>query len=140
MDAIAEQASASKATIYRWWSSKHELAFDALLLEWEGLSGLGRDTGSLRGDLLAIVRPWVKLVSSRPYGRVIAELVAHAHRDDAFARSWRERFLDVRRRRGRAASCVRSSAARLRWRRMWNSPSTCFSDRSTIASSTATHR
>jgi AcrR family transcriptional regulator len=103
MDAIAEKASASKATIYRWWSSKHELALDALLLEWEGLSGLGRDTGSLRGDLLAIVRPWVKLVSSRPYGRVIAELVAHAHRDDAFARSWRERFLDVRRRRGRAA-------------------------------------
>jgi AcrR family transcriptional regulator len=102
MDAIAERASASKATIYRWWPSKYDLALDALLQDWEGLSG-HRDTGSLRGDLLAVLKPWVKHVSSRPYGRVIAELVAHAHRDTAFALAWRERFLEVRRRRGRAA-------------------------------------
>lgn len=103
MDDIAEKARASKATIYRWWSSKYELALDALLLEWEALAGLGRDTGSLRGDLLSIVRPWVSHISKRPYGRLIAELVANAHRDAAFAESWRERFLEGRRRRGRAA-------------------------------------
>ena len=33
MDAVAERAGVSKATIYRWWPSKERLALDALL-EW----------------------------------------------------------------------------------------------------------
>ncbi len=35
MDAVAERAGVSKATIYRWWPSKERLALDALL-EWAG--------------------------------------------------------------------------------------------------------
>ena len=31
-----------------------------------------RDTGTLRGDLLSLLRPWARLASSKPYGRVIA--------------------------------------------------------------------
>ena len=47
MDAVAERAGVSKATIYRWWPSKERLALDALL-EWAGTGRAPRDTGSLR--------------------------------------------------------------------------------------------
>ena len=34
MDAVAERAGVSKATIYRWWATKETLALDALYTEW----------------------------------------------------------------------------------------------------------
>ncbi len=48
-----------------------------------------RYTGSLRGDLLSLLRPWARLASRRPYGRVIAALVTEAQTDPAFARQYR---------------------------------------------------
>src|SRR5258708_6987686 len=62
MDAVAERAGASKATIYRWWPSRESLALDALFEEWAAVPP-PRDTGSLRGDLLSLLRPWVRLLS-----------------------------------------------------------------------------
>ena len=103
MDEVAERAGASKATIYRWWPSKHVLALDALVTAWEEATGLDRDRGSLRADLRALVRPWVKRVAARPYARMIAALVAEVHRDPAFGEIWRVDFVQERRRRGRAA-------------------------------------
>lgn len=59
MDLVAARAKAGKATLYRRWPSKGELVRDALI-------GMSRnsievdvlpDTGSLRGDLLAVVKP-----------------------------------------------------------------------------------
>jgi AcrR family transcriptional regulator len=84
MDAVAEQAGVSKATIYRWWKSKESLALDALL-EWAAAGLEDHDTGSLRGDLLATVLPWVREVRRRPFGRAIAALVAQAQSDPHFA-------------------------------------------------------
>ena len=63
MDAVAERAGVSKATIYRWWPTKETLALDALYTEWAAASPYARDTGSLRGDLLALLRPWARLAS-----------------------------------------------------------------------------
>jgi AcrR family transcriptional regulator len=37
MDAVAERAGVSKATIYRWWPTKETLALDALYHEWEAV-------------------------------------------------------------------------------------------------------
>src|SRR5690349_24973981 len=65
MDAVAERAGVSKATIYRWWPTKESLALDALFTEWSAVSPYSRDTGTLRGDLLALLRPWARLISSR---------------------------------------------------------------------------
>ena len=42
MDAVAERAGASKATIYRWWPSKELLALDALFSEWAPAAGQPR--------------------------------------------------------------------------------------------------
>jgi AcrR family transcriptional regulator len=98
MDDVAERAGVSKATIYRWWASKELLALDALATAWAPpLPTTQRDTGTLRGDLLAAIRPWIRQVNEKPYGRVIAGLVAEAQADPAFAAMYREHFVQPRR-------------------------------------------
>ena len=97
MDAVAERAGVSKATIYRWWPTKETLALDALYREWAAAAPVARDTGSLRGDLLAQLRPWARLAASRPYGRVIGALLTQARTDPAFAAEYLARFVEPRR-------------------------------------------
>jgi AcrR family transcriptional regulator len=97
MDAVAERAGVSKATIYRWWPTKETLALDALYHEWDGVHPQSRQTNSLRGDLLSLLRPWVRLISERPYSRVIAALLAKAQTDPAFAEQYHAHFLEPRR-------------------------------------------
>jgi AcrR family transcriptional regulator len=102
MDAVAERAGVSKATIYRWWPTKETLALDALYNEWAAVQPPSRSTGTLRGDLLALLRPWVRLAGSRPYGRVIGALITEAQTDPAFAEVYRSRFVEPRRDQARA--------------------------------------
>ena len=96
MDAVAERAGVSKATIYRWWPSKEMLALDALL-DWAAASAPTRDTGSLRGDVLALIRPWVREIRRQPFGLVIAAFVSEAQSDPEFADAYRTRFVEPRR-------------------------------------------
>jgi AcrR family transcriptional regulator len=97
MDAVAERAGVSKATIYRWWRTKETLALDALYNEWAATAPPAKSTGSLRGDLMALLRPWVRLASSRPYGRVISALITQAQMDPEFAAVYQSRFIEPRR-------------------------------------------
>ena len=97
MEEVAERAGVSKATIYRWWDSKDLLALDALSAEWAAPARAERDTGSLRGDLLAQLRPWLRQLNEKPFGRVIAGLVAQAQTDPEFAVLYREHFVQPRR-------------------------------------------
>ncbi|GAA3392535.1 TetR/AcrR family transcriptional regulator [Cryptosporangium minutisporangium] len=59
LDQVAGRAKAGKATLYRRWPSKAELVIDAIAcmkkedLRPEALP----DTGTLRGDLLAMIKP-----------------------------------------------------------------------------------
>jgi AcrR family transcriptional regulator len=101
MDAVADRAGVSKATIYRWWPTKETLALDALYTEWAAARPHPRDTGSLRGDLLSLLRPWARLAGSRPYGRVVAALLTEAQTDPVFAAEYRERFVEPRRQQAR---------------------------------------
>jgi AcrR family transcriptional regulator len=98
MDDVARRAGVSKATIYRWWPSKERLAVDALAAEWApSASTQGRDTGTLRGDLVALMRPWVRQLKRRPYARVVAGLLAVAQTDAEFAELYRQHFMQPRR-------------------------------------------
>jgi AcrR family transcriptional regulator len=53
MDAVAREARASKATLYRRWESKASLVVEALARDKTSPHITEHDTGSLRGDLLA---------------------------------------------------------------------------------------
>jgi AcrR family transcriptional regulator len=101
MDAVAARAGVSKATIYRWWPTKETLALDALYTEWANVPS-APDTGSLKGDLLALLRPWVRQATKRPYGRAIAALITEAQSNPAFQREYLERFVEPRRDQARA--------------------------------------
>ncbi len=60
------------------------------------------NTGSLRADLLALLRPWIRRVRARPYGRVVAELIVEAQTDPEFASVYHTRFVEPRREPARA--------------------------------------
>ena len=59
MDMVAARAQAGKATVYRRWSSKSELVVEAIACLKKNDIDLEHvpDTGTLRGDLVAMIRP-----------------------------------------------------------------------------------
>jgi rhodanese-related sulfurtransferase len=97
MDAIAMRAGVSKATIYRWWPTKELLALDAIHHEWTAAHPESAGSGSLRVDLYSLLRPWIRLLNEKPYGRVLAAIIAKLQTDERFAEEYRTRFLDRRR-------------------------------------------
>ena len=102
MDAVAERAGVSKATIYRWWDSKELLALDALYAAWDTAGPVTRETGSLRAEMLALVRPWVRMVAAGPSARILTALLAEAQNDPEFGRAYRAHFVEPRRDQARA--------------------------------------
>ena len=140
MDAVARRAGASKATIYRWWPSKELLALDALFGEWEPGPPERHDTGSLAGDLLALIRPWVRQLARKPYGQVIAALIAKAQGDPEFAEEYRARFVEPRRDPARAIFARAIERGEIPPTPTSRSPSTSSTAPSTTGCSTATPR
>jgi len=59
IDMVAARAKAGKATLYRRWASKSELVVDAVACMKNADLDPARlpDTGSLRGDLVALIKP-----------------------------------------------------------------------------------
>jgi AcrR family transcriptional regulator len=102
MDAVAERAGVSKATIYRWWSSKELLALDALYETWATVGPATRRSGTLRGELLGLVRPWVRVVAEGSSARILIALMAAARDDPEFGVAYRARFVEPRRDQARA--------------------------------------
>jgi AcrR family transcriptional regulator len=56
MDGVAARAGTSKTVLYRRWRSRPELVLAAMRQRGPLLSGAPPDTGSLRGDVLALLR------------------------------------------------------------------------------------
>lgn len=57
IDMVAARAKAGKATIYRRWPSKNEPVIDAVACMKAGGFDELPDTGTLRGDLMAMIKP-----------------------------------------------------------------------------------
>jgi len=59
VDMVAARAKAGKATLYRRWPSKGELVIDAVVCMKRGDIDIDNlpDTGTLRGDLVAMIKP-----------------------------------------------------------------------------------
>lgn len=99
VDTVAATAGVSKATIYRRWSTK-----EALLLEAAScLSGPPDelpDTGSLRGDLLALYQGFLPALIDGVPGQMLPQMVAEGTRNPEI-RALLADFSDGRRQRWR---------------------------------------
>jgi AcrR family transcriptional regulator len=85
LEGVAERAGCSKATIYRRWPSKLHLVFETV----SRLPPLPEpDTGSLAGDLRALLRAFIEVLQSTPLSRVMPALIGEL----AFDRELAERF------------------------------------------------
>lgn len=88
MDMVSARAGTGKTTVYRRWPSKAELVRDALIWMSKGAVDLEilPDTGSLRTDLLALMKPSTLEYSARKL-QVLAKLGSYfsAHPEAAEA-------------------------------------------------------
>ena len=84
IEAIAQRARASKATIYRRWRNKQEL-FVSVLNQHALNTYTEVDHGNLRDDLIELITEKVKILKS-PDGALIAELLSAAQLDSELGR------------------------------------------------------
>jgi AcrR family transcriptional regulator len=92
MDQVAAEARASKASLYRHWSTKAELVVDAISKA-KGLPDEPPNTGSLRGDLKAVWHGHHGKHPTLPVS-VLSSLMTAMHTDDELAVVFRQRFLE----------------------------------------------
>lgn len=91
MDAVAERAGVGKAAIYRRHATKQEMVFAATVHAAEPLDPA--DTGSLVGDLTALVEEIAVTLSSPASSAAALGLLADMRPDTSLGARFRERFL-----------------------------------------------
>jgi hypothetical protein len=89
MERVAERAGASKASLYRRWPSRMELALEAVRHTVPDPVDTP-DTGSLRGDTLAWLRTAASVISG-PAGEALRGLIGDALADPSRTRELRGR-------------------------------------------------
>jgi AcrR family transcriptional regulator len=93
MDAVASEAGVGKATIYRRWRTKEELVVDTVS-ELNAVEAEPVDTGSVEGDLRALMHAMVALVNS-PAGAATQALLSSMQHQPALAQAFRDGPLAV---------------------------------------------
>jgi AcrR family transcriptional regulator len=87
MDAVASQAGVGKATIYRRWRTKEDLVVDTIAgLEQKVIDS--PDTGTLEGDLRALVHALVTIING-PLGAATLALLSTVPHQPALAAAFR---------------------------------------------------
>lgn len=84
IEAVAARAGVGKSTIYRRWPSKVALVkevFNAFVREEVATP----DTGTIRGDLVALVGSIIRAYTTTIAGRVLPDILAETHRSSEFA-------------------------------------------------------
>jgi AcrR family transcriptional regulator len=87
MDAVAARAKTGKATIYRRWASKAQLVVDAIASAGQTSITTANlpDTGSLRGDLLALTATGSRKENSKRWKMMAGLISALPHHPDLAA-------------------------------------------------------
>jgi AcrR family transcriptional regulator len=98
MDGVAVASGCAKTTIYRWWSSRSELAVDAFFSGTRDELAFP-DTGSARGDFIAQITELAVLLAG-DRGAVLASMLGGARTEPELAKALGERWLDPRRKWG----------------------------------------
>lgn len=91
VDGIAERSGVGKATIYRWWSNRADVAMDTLLEERGPLGWFVQDrpaVENLRHQLLVATD-----FLSGSNGPIVAGLLGDVQHDAQIAQAFRQRFL-----------------------------------------------
>ncbi|WP_216895324.1 TetR/AcrR family transcriptional regulator [Nocardia alni] len=89
MERVALRAHTSKAVLYRRWSGRAELVIDAC--KFRGIPDVDLlDTGSLRTDMIAVLRQMAANMAT-PFGGILRGLLSEMTRDPEFGRLIRER-------------------------------------------------
>ncbi|MBV9847973.1 MAG: TetR/AcrR family transcriptional regulator [Kutzneria sp.] len=94
MDRVAERARTSKASLYRRWPSRVELALDTVLHHFPDAASLP-NTGDLRTDLVAALRLLADTFTGS-VGTVVRSMMADIELDPELGRQLRVRALDQR--------------------------------------------
>ncbi|MEV4313243.1 TetR/AcrR family transcriptional regulator [Actinocrispum sp. NPDC049592] len=69
IEGVAARSKVNKTTIYRWYPSKDAL-LAAAMIDREVLEKNTEDTGSLRGDLIAVTHQVIRMLTAVPSGKV----------------------------------------------------------------------
>lgn len=73
VEGVAARSGVNKTTIYRWWPSKDAL-LAAALIEFKVLTVEIPDTGTLRGDLIALAESVSRTLTDSQTGPIVAAL------------------------------------------------------------------
>jgi AcrR family transcriptional regulator len=84
IEAVAQRAGASKATIYRRWESPGQLLVDAMDASFRPFPLPA--TGRLRTDLIELLTRFQALLSGRPFPQLMAAFIDAAERDPTLSR------------------------------------------------------
>ncbi|TDB75203.1 TetR/AcrR family transcriptional regulator [Micromonospora sp. KC723] len=84
IEGVARRSGVNKTTVYRWWPSKPALVA-ATFRHAVARELPVPDTGTLRGDLVALVRSKAAFLGEGP-GRLAADVLAHTGADPELAR------------------------------------------------------
>lgn len=83
MEAVARRAGASKATLYRHWSTSGALMVDAMDATFQPFPV--PDTGRVETDVAQLLHAFVALLEHTPFPRLLAAFIDAAERDPALA-------------------------------------------------------
>jgi AcrR family transcriptional regulator len=95
VEAIAERAGVSKATVYRWWPNKAAVMMDGFLSTVSSEVPFPH-TGHAREDIRIHMRRLTEAFGGR-IGRTVAALIAEGQANPELAEALRSRWLSVRR-------------------------------------------
>jgi AcrR family transcriptional regulator len=93
---VARLSGVSKTTLYKWWPSKGALALDGYFHAVQETLAFP-DTGDIRTDLLDQLHAFVRLMTTTPGGRILAELVGESQTDKDLAIAYRTLYSSGRR-------------------------------------------